>query len=510
MRSAKRFFLILALLVLPPSVRAQQQSLQGLDEYVQKAMADWEVPGLAIAVVKNDQVVLAKGYGVRKLGEPVPVTERTLFAIGSCSKAFTAALMAMLVDEGKIKWDDSATKYLPGFQLYDPYATRELMVRDLLTHRSGLERGDQLWYGSAYSREEILRRVRYLKPSWSFRSRYGYQNIMFLAAGQAIAGVSGKSWDDFLKERIFKPLGMNTSNTSVTAFRPGDDVATPHTRIEEKMQPISYRNIDNIAPAGAINSSVSEMAQWIRLQLGQGEYKGQRLYSSGAAREMHMPQTVVRLEGPTEKVHPESHLAAYGFGWIIQDYRGRKLIQHSGGIDGMISIVALVPEEKLGLVVLTNMSGNLLTTALMYRVVDAYLGAPPRDWSANLLKVFKEQQDQQKAEQKKREAERLKATLPSLPLEKYAGTYENDLYGQAKVTLEDGKLVLRLGPAFTGDLEHWHYDTFQATWRDRQLGKNPVAFTLNNQGKVEELKITAPGLTEYPFKRAAEAAPAKK
>lgn len=261
---------------------ARQDPLEGLDQYITEAMRSWEVPGLAIAIVKDDRVLLAKGYGVRKLGDPAPVNEHTLFAIGSASKAFTAASIAMLVDEGKLKWDDPVTNYLPGFQLFDPYATRELTVRDLLCHRSGLERADLLWYGSAFGREEILRRIRYLKPSWSFRSRFGYQNIMFLAAGQIIPAITGKSWDDFVKERLFAPLGMSSSNTSVRDLARSDNSATPHAKIEGKVEPIAWRNIDNVAPAGSINSSAADMAQWIRLNLNWGKFNDKQLISSGA------------------------------------------------------------------------------------------------------------------------------------------------------------------------------------------------------------------------------------
>jgi CubicO group peptidase (beta-lactamase class C family) len=231
LQTVKRLFgQLLLVAVIAQVALAQNGSLNGFDDYVNKALKEWEVPGVAIAIVKGDQVVLAKGYGVRKPGEPAPVDERTLFAIGSSSKAFTAAAVAMLVDEGKVKWDDPVTKYLPGFQMYDPYVTRELTVRDLLTHRSGLQRGDFLWYGTELDRDEILRRARLLKPTWSLRSTFGYQNIMFLAAGQLVAKVSGKSWDEFIQQRIFAPLAMNSSSTSINALKTAADVATPHAR----------------------------------------------------------------------------------------------------------------------------------------------------------------------------------------------------------------------------------------------------------------------------------------
>ncbi len=315
-RQVRLMPLLLFLLVISTFARAQEAPLGGFDDYVNKALRDWEVPGVAIAVVKDDRIVLAKGYGVRKLGDPALANERTLFAIGSSSKAFTAASVAMLADEGKLKWDDAATKHLPGFEVYDPYVTRELSVRDLLSHRSGLERGDLLWYGTEYDRDEILRRARYLKPTWSLRSTFGYQNLMYLAAGQVIARVSGKSWDEFVRQRIFTPLGMTASGTSIRDLKEADNVATPHGEIEDKVEVIPWRNIDNIAPAGSINSNVVDMAQWVRLQLGQGAYQNQRLISSGAVKEMHTSQTVMRAEPPYSLWYPEAHFLNYGLGWM--------------------------------------------------------------------------------------------------------------------------------------------------------------------------------------------------
>lgn len=481
----------------------QDAPLQGFDDYVNKALREWEVPGLAIAIVKDDRIVLAKGYGVRKLGDPTPVTERTVFAIGSSSKAFTAAAIAMLVDEGKLKWDDPVTKYLPDFQLYDPYVTRELTVRDLLSHRSGLERGDFLWYGSEYDRDEILRRTRYLKPTWSLRSTFGYQNLMFLAAGQVIAKVSGRSWDDFVRQRMFTPLSMTASSTSIRDLKNSDNVSSPHAKIEDKLEVIPWRNIDNIAPAGSINSNVIDMSQWVRLQLAQGEYQKQRLLSSGAAKEMQTSQTVIRAEPPFSLLYPEAHFLNYGLGWFLHDYRGRKVVEHGGAIDGMRAQVAMLPEEKLGLVILTNMGGSSLPLPLMFRIFDAYLGAPPRDWSTEMLKTMKGFEAQGKAAQKKQEADRVKDTRTSLAPAEYAGTYKNDLYGDVKVTHEGGKLKLRFGPAFTGDMEHWHYDTFRAKFVAAGGSNAFVTFALNAQGKIETLTLNLPGVAEYPFKRAA-------
>lgn len=490
LKSINNLLLAVVLLLVGLQIAYAQEPLgPAFDDYVNNAIKEWQVPGAAIAVIKDDRIVLAKGYGLRELGKPALVDERTLFAIGSSSKAFTAASIAMLIDEGKLKWEDPATKYLPGFQLFDPYTTRELTVGDLITHRSGLERGDLLWYASSYDRDEILRRVRYLKPSWSLRARFGYQNIMFLAAGQLIPAITGKNWDDFLRERIFVPLDMKSTSTSIKALANSDDVATPHSKIDDKVQPVAWRNIDNIAPAGSINSNVVDMAQWVRLQLGVGSYQNKRLLSSGAIKEMQAPQTIIRLEGNMERLYPEAHFLSYGMGWFLSDYRGRKVVEHGGAIDGMRAEVALMPEEKLGLVILTNLHGNVLPQALMFKIFDSYLGAPPRDWSSEMLKVVKGLEEQAKTTEKKTEGERVKGTSPSLPLDRYAGTYRSDMYGEAKVGFENGKLITRFGPNFTGDLEHWHFDTFRVIWRDRMQGKGFVSFRLNKQGKVDELNI---------------------
>jgi CubicO group peptidase (beta-lactamase class C family) len=487
---------ILLLFITSFSAVAQDAPLQGFDDYVNKAIKDWDVPGVAIAVIKDDKIVFAKGYGVREIGKPDRVDERTIFAIGSSSKAFTAATIAMLVDEGKLKWDDPATKYLPGFQVYDPVTTREMTVRDLLTHRVGLERGDQLWYATEYNRSDVLNRIRYLKPSSSLRSKFGYQNIMYLAAGEIVPAVAEKSWDDFTRERIFLPLGMTSSGTSITPLKNLNNVAAPHSKFDDKVTAIPYRMIDNIGPAGSINSSVVDMAQWVRLHLNGGKYEGKQLISAANINEMQMPQTIIRLEGQMKVLYPQAHFLSYGIGWFLSDYRGKKLVEHGGSIDGMRALVAMLPEEKLGVVVLTNLSGTILSMPLSYRIFDAYLGEPPqRDWSAEMLKTMNVLQEQSKAAAAKMEAARVKDTKPSLPLENYAGDYQNEMYGDAKLVTENGRLVLKRGAYFTGDLEHWHYDTFRVTWRDRQQGKGFINFRLNSQGKVETMNME--GLAEF-------------
>ncbi|HJU72684.1 MAG TPA: serine hydrolase [Gemmatimonadaceae bacterium] len=460
-----------------------------LDAYTAQALAAWGLPGTAVAVVHNDSVVFAKGFGVRELGKNDPVTPNSVFAIGSTSKAFTAATVAILVAEGKVKWDDPVAKHLPQFQLFDPYVTRELTVRDLLTHRSGLARGDRLWANSGFSRDEVLRRVRYLRPSWSFRSTYGYQNIMFLAAGTVVQTASGKSWDDFVAERIFQPLGMNNSVTSVTKLSTLADVATPHERLDSAYRPVPWLNIDNIGPAGSINSSVTDMAQWIRLQLNRGTYKGKRLLDSAAVKEMHTANMSIRPSAQDERLYPMSNLSAYGLGWSLRDYYGKKMVSHGGAIRGMRAQVTLIPDAKLGVVVLTNSPQSAFPTAIANKAVDLYLGNPDRDWSALILKEVKDAEVRAVAERKRRESERVTGTSPSLPLTRYAGVYADSMYGDVQVTEESNKLRLQFGPFYTSDLAHWHFDTFESIPREQINGRFMVRFVIDAAGKVSALDI---------------------
>lgn len=494
-----KYRIISAILLLFISVNfanAQDAPLQGLDDYVKKAMDDWKVAGLAIAVVKDDKIVFTKGYGVREMGKPDPVTPNTIFAIGSSSKAFTAATTAILVDEGKVKWSDPATKHLPGFQLYDSWVTRELSVTDLLTHRVGLERGDLMWYGSAFSRDEILRRIRFLKPSSSMRSRFGYQNIMYLAAGQIVPSVTGKSWDDFVGERIFIPLGMKSTNTSTKKLAQMNDVATPHMVVDDKIKPIAWRNIDNIAPAGSINSNVTDMANWVRMQLAMGKYDGKQIISEAGIKNMWASHTIIPLEGPGFPMfYPKAHFLNYGMGWFLSDFNGKKMVEHGGAIDGMRSAVAMIPEEKLGVVILSNMNQTGLNLAIAQRIFDAYMGGKERDYSGDLLKVIKAQEAAGKAAMDKMLAERAKDTKPSFDLAKYAGDYQDEMYGDVKVILENGKLKISYGAGFKGTLEHWHYDTFQVTWSEDVQGKGFAQFKLNAVGKIDSVDIQ--GISDF-------------
>ncbi len=494
MRTSHWSLVLLAVAAGPP-VHGQQGPLRGLDSYVNQALRDWNAPGLAVAVVRSDTVVHAAGYGVRELGRAEPVTPNTLFAVGSTTKAFTAALLGMLVDAQRLSWDDPVTRHLPGFQLFDPYVTRELTIRDLLTHRSGLARGDRLWANSGLSREEVLRRVRFLEPSWSFRSAYGYQNIMFLAAGELAGRVLGTSWDQAVRDRILTPLDMRRTGTTVSVLSGMDDVARPHERLNGVVTAVDWLNIDNIGPAGSINSSVAEMAQWVRLQLGRGTVAGSKLLDSATVREMHTLQMHLRPSETDEKLWPESHLMGYGLGWTLRDYRGLKLVSHGGAIRGMRAWVALVPERGLGVVVLTNLAESALPTAIGMRVIDQHLGLGVKDWSALYLAESKAARERAAEERRRTIAARIAGTASTLPLERYAATYADSLYGEIRVQHQNGRLTAAFGPNFQGDLEHWHYDTFEAVWRDPVLGRTTLSFQLDARANVTAVQV--PGLATF-------------
>lgn len=490
-------FVLLFVLASAQFTRAQEATLQGFDDYVNKAIRDWEVPGLAIAIVKDDKVLLARGYGVRKVGEPTPVDEKTLFAIGSSSKAFTAAAIAMLVDEKKVALDASAATYLPGFQLYDPYATRELTVRDLLSHRSGLARGELAWYGSPFDRDEIVRRVRYLKPAWSFRSQFGYQNIMYVAAGQVVAKVSGRSWDDFVRERLFTPLGMNTASTTIRGLEGVADLARPHAEVNDTVRAVAWRNIDNAGAAGSINANAVEMAQWVRLQLARGSYGGTPLISPRLVDEMHQAHTVIRVDSAARASNPYTHLQAYGLGWFLQDHRGRLMVHHGGNVDGFTALVGMIPEEQIGVVLLTNMNGTGITTPLMLRIFDLHLKAPAKDWSAEALQRLEADRGRARAAQARAEGQRVAGTRPSLPLAAYAGTYTDSLYGDVVVKEEGGTLQLAFGPNWRGSLEHYHFDSFRVRFDTPVLPPVPVTFRIGANGKVEQVQLDMAGIAEF-------------
>ncbi len=482
-----------SLILSSQSARSQTSPVPGLDEYIQRAMTEWNVPGLALAIVKGGEIVYERGYGVRKVGGSAPIDEHTVFSVASTTKAMTVACLGMLVDEGKISWDDPVTKHLPGFQLSDPWVTREMKIRDLLTHRSGLSRGDLLWYGSPYGRDEVIERVRYLEPSWSFRSRYSYQNIMYVTAGEIVRAVSGMSWDDFIQTRLFEPLGMSSSSTSITALEGKENVATPHELVDGAVVPVRWPNFDNVGGAGSVNSSAHDMAQWVRLNLGNGVVDGKRIVSSDVMEEMRTPQMVQRRDSVTKALLPMSNMSSYGLGWGMDDYYGKLLVSHSGWLDGMRTRVSFMPQAGVGVVIIMNGPRARLHWALTLWILDHYLGVEKGDWAAVYMEQLRESEQKSAERKAKREQERIQDTTPAFPLKEYAGTYANTMYGDIEITAQDDGLTFSFGPMHIGMLEHRHYETFQVTWDDKVLGWDDILFTQGFDGKVYSLKWSGVG-----------------
>jgi CubicO group peptidase (beta-lactamase class C family) len=487
----------LALSLLPVPGRAQVSSVQRLDAFIAETQAMWPVPGLAVVIVKDGETVLAKGYGVTELGGTERVDENTLFAIASNSKAFTSASLAMLVEEGKLGWNDRVQDHLPYFQLYDEYVSAEMRIRDLLSHRSGLGTysGDLLWYGTEYTAEEVVRRTRHVPQAGPFRASYGYSNLMFIAAGEVVAAASGMSWQDFVEERILGPLGMDRTVTSTSDLAAVRNVATPHKNRTDGMVPIEWYNWDAMAAAGGIISSVSDMGLWMKLRLNHGEYEGVRLFDEASSWQMWTVHTPLAVSENARRSQPSTHLRGYGLGWSLNDYQGRLVASHGGGYDGMFSRVVLVPEEGLGIAVLTN-SMTSVTTAISNTIMDAYLGAPERDWSGPLLDGWNRSRAQFEARQDRFMESRVSGTTPSLALSGYEGRYGGDMYGDGTVTVEDGGLVLRLlpNPDLVADLTHLHHDTFLIEWRNTfaWFGVGAATFVLDPFGEVTEMKLDVP------------------
>lgn len=471
-----------------------------IDAWVARAMKTFDVPGVSLAIVKDGKVVVAKGYGVRKLGAPEPVDGKTLFGIASNTKIFTAAALGLLVEEGKVQWDAPAVRYLPAFQMYDPFVTRELSVRDLLTHRSGLGlgAGDLLWWPpSTYNRADIAHRLRFIKPATSFRSAYAYDNVLYLVAGQLVEAVGGQSWEDFVTARILKKIGMNGSNVLHSAAAAGGNVAATHAKVDGVVRPIAPFVSDNTNPAGGINSNAEDMATWMNVLLAGGALPdGSRLLSESTVRQL---TTIVTPLTPALSTAPElaplrQGFSGYALGMRVEDYRGMRMWDHGGGLPGYVSRVIMMPDARIGVTVLTNAESGAALEAIAYHALDYYLGAPPHDWIEAYRAVMARSEAFMAERDKKTSASRDAASKPSLALERYAATYEDAWYGDITIAVEQGKLVMRFShtPSLVGDLEHWQYDTFVVRWRDRELRADAfVTFALNPDGTVDQARMRA-------------------
>lgn len=485
-----------------------------LDAYIAKARQEWQVPGLAVAVVKDDAVLLSKGFGQKQVGGSDAVDADTLFAIASNSKAFTAAALAILVDEGKLKWDDHVRTHLPWFKLKDPFASNDIRVRDLLCHRSGLGTfsGDLLWWGTPYTPKEILERAAQLEPASPFRSSFGYSNLMFLAAGEVITAVSGKSWPEFVRERIAVPLEMKRTIFTVRDLPSMKNYAVPHKTYLDRSQPIEWMNWDAMGAAGGVISSANDMSQWLRLQLRQGELsENRRLFSLQQSHEMWQSQTPIRLSSRTSKRFPSTHFKSYGLGWALSDYRGFKVVGHGGGYDGMYSQVLMVPEQKLGVVVLTNsMTG--ISEMLAYHVIDRVLGGELQDWSSDNLADFKKSRVEFNNRITKATTAVVADTKPSHPIADYTGKFRCPMYGDATVQLDGNQLVFQLAPypALVAELKHLHYDTFEIRWKNQfaWFEGGTAHFVADAKGKFQSIELDVPNddlwFHEIKLKRVAE------
>ncbi|MGE5295011.1 MAG: serine hydrolase [Solirubrobacterales bacterium] len=499
-RNTQRITFLLLLLTsvsLPAQTPAAAPS--DLDSYVGRVMQEFEVPGVGVALVKDGQVLVARGYGVRRLGEAATVDAETLFAIASNTKAFTAAALGLLVDEGKLDWDAPVVNYLPGFQLWDPHVTREITVRDLLVHRSGLGlgAGDLLWWPpTTYDRPEIVRRLRFIRPATSFRSHYAYDNVLYTVAGEVVQAVSETSWEDFVASRIFRPVGMSTSTVRRLSQETQGNIARPHAQVDGAIRPIAPFVSSNTNPAGGIYSNAQDMAKWLLVQLAEGGLPdGSQLFSKDTARQLTTLITPMPVSDPPAELPAlRTDFKGYALGFNVLQYRRLKLVTHTGVSPGYVSRVAMIPDLDLGVAVLTNQESAAAHSAIAWHVLDQYLSAPPVDWIAGYKELQAREQSEEKSREQEQVASRNTSSRPSLPLSNYAGVYADAWYGDVILTLEKEGLVIRFShsPALVGDLVHWQYDTFVARWRDRELRADAfVTFALNPEGTVDQVKMKA-------------------
>lgn len=498
----KSFLLLAAVALATPALAAPPANFDARVEAVRQAAG---VPGMAIAIVEHGKVVLARGYGVRKLGSPENVDADTAFLIGSTSKAMTVAALATLVDAGKLGWDDKVIDHLPGFQMYDPWVTREMTVRDLLVHRSGLGlgAGDMLYIPrGSYLRSEVVRRLRYIKPTTSFRSAYAYDNILYIVAGQLIEAVSGQSWEDYMRSHVFAPAGMVDATSDEPHRLARANRAFPHARVGAAVRGVGVQHVldehDQLspasAPAGLLALSANDMARWLQIQLGHGVLPGSgggRLFSEAASKAMWTPVT----PEPIAPVAPiiagsEATYSAYALGWEVRDYHGAKIIWHAGGLFGFTSIVVLMPEKNVGFAIEINSEDIEPRFGLMYELIDHYLGRAANDWPRR----FGEYRRDRIAGAMQVVAQKTVAPAkvgPSLAPDRYAGTYRDPWYGDMQVSGGAQGLTVDFKPTprMTGRLEHYQYDTFIAHFDDPSIEPAYLTFQLDAQGQVERVTM---------------------
>ncbi|NQT81016.1 MAG: serine hydrolase [Candidatus Aminicenantes bacterium] len=496
--------IILSFLVYTPLAAKKDPkkvNLKGLEKFINKTMEEWKVPGLGISILKDGNVVFSQGFGLRDVKRSMPVTPRTLFAIGSCTKAFTAVTMGILVDEGKLGWDTPVKEYLPTFKLKDPFATEKMTPRDLVCHRSGLPRHDLMWYNSSASRKELFDRLQYLEPSKDFRTTYQYQNLMFMTAGYMVGKIAGESWERFVRNRIIVPLGMNNSNFSVNDSQKDIDFALPYMEKDDKIIEIPFRNIDTVGPAGSINSNVTDMANWLYLNLNKGKLGEQQIISEANLKEIHSPQMI----SSKSYKYDETFYSTYGMGWGITAYRGHLKLQHGGGIDGFTALVTFMPRDNIGIVILINKSGTPLPSIIANNVYDRLLGLKQIDWNKRIRdEVDKAKEEAEKAK-KEKDKDQKENTKPSHSLEDYAGDYEHPGYGIISVKKE-GDLLKAEYNSIPYTLKHYHYDVFEFNNELLDMSTK-VSFFTDLKGNIGSLTIQLePAVKENVFTRLPEKA----
>jgi len=510
------------LLCLGTVVHAQQEPLRGLDSYITRSMRESQVPGLAIAVVWKDSVVYLRGFGVREAGKPALVDPETVFALSSNSKAFGAAAVGILVDEGKLSWDDPIIKHLPGFQLPDPWVTRAATLRDLLSHRLAGDIGSSgagwLWSMTPQSDDEVLRNLRHLEIGrYRFRDRFEYNNPNLMVAAKVVAAVSGMDWRAFMKARVFDPLEMTSATTSVRdLWDPADlppcyfceipsgrvpgheraripNIVMPHMPTDTGTRPIRWSPVDNIGPAGAVNANVVDVARFIRVHLAKGKYQGRRVFSEAVIEEMHSPQMLITGRPPYRGGPGFGHFWAYGLGWFLTDYHGRRMVLHTGAIPGFHSGIVLLPDEQLGVGVLTN-SESGEPVALALSVFDRYLKLPQRDWIAEWRAAAKATAERNRAAENELISQRIDGTRPSHPASDLVGEYTHPAFGRLEVLDRAGSLVVRLAGNLSGDLVHWHHEIYRVTWKSpsRYIPRGFVTVGTDGSGRVSKLEFNEP------------------
>jgi len=485
-----------------------------LERYIERAVQDWGVPGMAMAIIKDDEIVFARGFGVRNSETREPATAQTVFGIGSVTKSVTATAIAMLVDDGKLTWDTPVKDYVPEFETYDPYVTSQLSLRDIAAHRTGIEDANYLQRRPTHraenihhpTRADIVRAFKHLRPSDSFRNSFAYKNVTWVPAGAAIEAAAGMSWDQFVHERIFAPLGMSRSSTSVNETDVLQDVSSAHVFVQGKLAPIPLVNADVPGPMGSVNASVVDLAQYVRFHMGDGTFEGKRLLRKDSLAELHRPHVVDAGETFTSGT-PFTKQVSYSLGWWVQDYRGYKLVRHAGAVVGGNANVFYIPEKKIGVVLLANGGSMSMLAAAALRTLDTYLDVPLYDWYARVVeaepaRLKKPLSPAFEAAMAERAKTRIQGTRPSLDLSRYAGVYRNPVYGDLHFIREGDKLTARLW-TFTGELAHWNYDTFSLNWDERHhylhVGpemQNLVRFDLDERGELSKVSFLGLGIFE--------------